>query len=173
MASQLSPRASVLFGICFIGCGLLPILMAVGVITPTAAAPVPRWVPICGGLTFVAAGLAVIVDFGLGRLGPDGQLAPNTPLAIQAASLFFTLSIVALMAAIAGWIAFGSGTRAFTSTMSLPFFASRQRSGEMSGRIAFGFSTVLLLVVFLAAGTAGVRRLWGKWRNFQRDMKAR
>jgi len=167
MGSQLSPRASSLVGLLFIGLGVLPILMAVGVITPTDAAPVPRWVPIAGGLTFIAAGLTVIVDFGLGRLGPDGQLAPDTPLPIQAASLIFTLAIIGLMAAIAGWIAFGDGPRTFTSTMSLPFVATRQRSGEMSGRIGFGFSAVLLAVIFLAVAAAGVRRLWGKWRHLQ------
>lgn len=164
MTSQLSPRGSVLTGIFFIGCGLAPILMAIGVIPVTAAAPVPRWVPICGGLVFVAAGLVVIVDFGIGRVGPDGQLAPETPLAVQAASLFFTLAIVGLMAAVAGWISFGSGPRDFTSTISLPFLARRGIGGETSGRIAFGFSTVLLIVVFVAAGNAGVRRLWKKWR---------
>ena len=73
MTSQLSPRASVVMGLFFIGCGVLPILMATGVITPTDAAPVPRWVPICGGLTFIAAGLTVIVDFGVARIGPDGS----------------------------------------------------------------------------------------------------
>jgi hypothetical protein len=166
-SSQLSPRGSMWMGAFFIGCGLLPILMATGVITPTPTnAPLPpRWVPICGGLTFIAAGLAVIVDFGLGRTGPDGQLAPETPLPIQAASKFFTLAVVGLMAAIAGWIAFGSGPRAFTSTFSMPFYARRQQSGEMSGRIAFGVSTTLLVVVFLAAGADSVRQLWRQWRK--------
>ncbi len=165
MANQLSPRGSVVMGMFFIACGLLPILMVLGVITPASAAPVPRWVPICAGLTFVAAGLTVMVDFGLASVGADGQLAPDTPLPVQLASLLLALSIVALMAAVTGWIAFGSGPRAFTSTLSLPFFTKRYQSGQLSGRIMFGISTVLLVLMFCASGAIGLRRLWWKWRQ--------
>jgi hypothetical protein len=156
-------RRAVVTGLFFIGCGVLPILMATGVITPTDTAPVPRWVPICAGLTFIAAGLTIVVDYGVARIGPDGQLAPETPLLIQAASLLLALTIVGLMAAIAGWVAFGSGPRSFTSTVSLPFYTSTRRGGELGGRIAFGISTVLLVLAFAASGAVGLRRLWHVW----------
>ena len=138
--------------------------MAVGSITPTDAATAPAWVPACAGLAFVAAGLVVIVDFGMARVGPDGQLEPGTPLPIQLASLLLALTIVGLLAAIAGWVAFGPGPRAFTTTFSLPFVATRSRGGETSGRIAFGISTVILVIVFVASGGVGPHRLWCEWR---------
>jgi hypothetical protein len=151
-------------GAVFVACGLLIVAMAAGLITPTGPATAPAWVPACAGLAFVAAGLLVIVDFGMARVGPDGQLAPGTPLPIQLASLLLALAIVGLLAAIAGWVAFGPGTRAFTTTFSVPFVSTRSRGGEASGRIAFGISTVILVIVFGASGAAGMRRLWREWR---------
>jgi len=49
----------------------------------------------------------------------------------------------------------------------MPFYASRQQTGEMSGRIAFGLSTTLLVVVFFAAGADSVRQLWRQWRKIR------
>jgi hypothetical protein len=164
MASPLSPRGSVVMGLLFVAGGLMILSMAVGLITPSSPGTAPAWVPACGGVTFVAAGLLVIVDFGLARLGPDGQLAPDTPLPTQLASLVLALAVVGSLALIAGWVAFGSGPRAFTTTFSMPFVARRYQSGELSGRIVFGFSTVLLVAAFGASGAAGLRRLWREWR---------
>jgi hypothetical protein len=151
-------------GLLFIAGGLTIVSMAAGLIAPATPGTAPAWVPACGGLTFAAAGLLVIVDFGVARLGPDGQLAPDTPLPIQLASLLLALAVVGLLAAIAGWIAFGPGPRVFTTTFSIPFVTRRYQSGELSGRIIFGFSTVLLIAAFGASGTAGLRRLWREWQ---------
>jgi hypothetical protein len=151
-------------GLFFMACGLMIVSMAAGLITPTDPGTAPAWVPACGGLTFVAAGLLVIVDFGVARVGPDGQLVSDTPLAIQLVSLLLALAVVGLLAAIAGWIAFGPGPRVFTTTFSIPFVARRYQSGELSGRIVFGFSTVLLVAAFGASGAAGLRRLWREWQ---------
>src|SRR5439155_18159991 len=137
VTSQLSPRGSVVAGVFFIVCGVLPILVATGVITPTTPAAAPPWVVICAGAMFVAAGVIIIVDFGLARIGPDGQLAADTPFAIELASLLLGLTIVGLMAAVTGWIAFGSGPRSFTSTVSLPFVTKQQHGGDVFGRIGF------------------------------------
>ena len=63
------------------------------------------------------------------------------------------------MATVAGWIAFGSGPRQFTSALTLPFLPLRWRSGELSGRIAFGVSSILMVVMFVVCGISGVRRL--------------
>ncbi|HEY2149862.1 MAG TPA: hypothetical protein VGH34_03590 [Vicinamibacterales bacterium] len=154
-----------LTGLFFVACGLLVVAMATGLIPHADAATAPAWVPACAGLTFVAAGLLVIVDFGAARIGPDGQLAPDTPLPIQLASLLLALIIVGLLAVIAGWIAFGPGPRAFTTTLSIPFISERYQSGGTSGRIAFGISTAVLVAVFGASGAVGLRRLWREWQR--------
>jgi len=172
MGAPLSPRGAVVIGGFFIGSGLLTILLATGAIAaPPGGAHAPEWVRVCAGLVFIAAGLAIIVDYRLGRAGSDGQLAADTPFAVQAASLGLALSIVALMAAIAGWIAFGPGPRAFTSTLSLPFFV-RRGHGELSGRIGFGIGAVLLFGMFVAFAVFGVRRLSQRWRERQGDRRS-
>jgi hypothetical protein len=166
-SQQLSPRQSVAMGALFIFCGLIPILMATGVITPdgpTNGPPPPTWVPFCAGLMFVIAGVLVMIDFGLARPGPDGQLPPDTPLPIQIASLVLALFLIALFAAVVGWVAFGPGPRAFTTTLSMPFFTKQYQGGELPGRIAFGFGTVMLVMMFCASGVIGTRRLWREWR---------
>jgi hypothetical protein len=64
------------------------------------------------------------------------------------------------MTAVAGWVAFGRGPRHFTSTLTLPFLPLRWQGGELSGRIAFGASTVFLAIMFVACGVSGARRLY-------------
>jgi hypothetical protein len=160
--SQLSPRGAIVVGLLFIVVGVIPILIGVGVLTPTNVPdPAPPWVIVAAGLLFVAAGFAVILDFGIaGGIGPDGDFAPDTPVAIRTANLALGLTIVGLLGAVAGWVAFGAGPRQFTTTLSLPFLGPhRSRGGELSGRIAFGAMAVVLAILFVASGVVGVRRL--------------
>lgn len=163
VTSQLSPLGSVFWGVFFIVCGVLPILVATGVITPAPPAEAPPWVVLSVGAMFIVAGVTVIVDFGLARVGPDGQLTADTPLAIEVASLLLGLTIVGLLAAVLGWVAFGSGPRSFTSTVSLPFLTRQQHGDGLLGRIGFGVTTVLLAVMFVVCGAVGVRRVRRRW----------
>jgi len=155
-------------GLLFIVCGALPILMGLGIITPTdqGGTPPPPWIPVAGGSLFVVAGLAIILDFAVaGGMDPEGDFKAGTSMVIRAMSLTLALTILGLFAAIAGWIAFGSGPRAFTSTLSMPFLGRRSwRSSELTGRVAFGISTVFMTVMFLACGVKGVHRLWTRSR---------
>ena len=153
-------------GIAFIAFGIFPILIGMGVVTPgQPGVPPPAWVPVCAGLLFVAAGAAIIVDFAFARTGPDGQLAPDTPLPVRAASLAVALTTVAMLAAVFGWVAFGSGPRQFTSTLAMPFGTTQRQSGALSGRIVFGIATIAILAVFGAGGAVGIRRLWREYRG--------
>lgn len=157
--TQLSPGGAVAIGVLFIACGIPPILIGVGAIAP-ASTDAPGWVASAAGLMFACAGAAVIVDYGIGGgLGPDGDFKPGTPLSIRVANLALGLAIVGLMAAVFGWVAFGPGPRRFTSTITLPFMPLRWRSGEWTGRAAFGAFSLLLVLMFVAGGISGVRRL--------------
>jgi hypothetical protein len=149
-------------GLLFVGCGMPPILIALGVLTPSSAeAGTPPWVGICAGLLFVIAGLVIILDYAIaGGVGPDGEFQPGTPFVIRVANFFLGMTIVGLMIAVFGWVAFGSGPRRFSTTMSVPFMASHWASGEMSGRIAFGGATVLMVIMFVCCTVVGVERLW-------------
>jgi hypothetical protein len=112
-------------GIVFVLAGSPPILIGAGVITPIGADPtLPPWVPICAGLMFVVAGLTIVLDFAIaGGVGPDGDLRLGTPFAIRVANFLCGMTIVGLMTSVFGWVAFGSGPRRFSTTLSLPFLA--------------------------------------------------
>ena len=166
---QLSPGGAVVMGGGFVVCGLFPILFGLGVLTPapTSDPPPPGWVAIAAGLMFVLAGIDVIVDYGIaGGVEPDGDFKPGTPLTIRGANLLLGMGIVGLMTAVFGWVAFGSGPRTFSSTIAIPFWWHHNpHSGEMSGRLAFGFVTILLAMMFVTCGVVGIRRFVRAWRE--------
>lgn len=121
----------------------------------------PAWLPIAAGLVFVCGGFAVILDYGIaGGIGPDGDFVPGTPQSVRVANLIVGLTIVGLMIALFGWIAFGPGPRRFSTTIAIPFAGARWQSGELTGRIAFGFATLLMAAAFVGCGVTGVRRLF-------------
>jgi hypothetical protein len=161
-STQLSRGGAVAMGLVFMVCGIPPILIGLGLITPSPAdGPTPAWVAICAGLLFVFGGLALIVDYAIaGGVGPDGDLRPGTPFAIRLANFLLGMAIVGCMTAIFGWVAFGPGPRQFSSTLSLPLVAARWASGEATGRAAFGAATVLFAIMFVACSILGVKRLW-------------
>jgi len=78
---------------------------------------------------------------------------------IRALNFVLGLGILGLMIAVFGWVAFGPGPRQFSTMIALPFVSYYARSGELSGRIAFGCSTLLLALMFIICGVTGVRKL--------------
>ena len=155
--TQLTPRGATVMGCVFIAVGLLTIWA--GLRSPAAAADdVPSWVPLVGGLFFMAGGGAVIVNFGAeGRLGPDGQLSPDTPLFVRMANVALGLAMVGLLGAIFAWIGFGPGDRSFSMTVSTPGSRTPIEDNETIGRAIFGGFAVLLVVVFVAGALKGFR----------------
>ena len=152
--TQLTPRGATMMGCVFLGVGLLTIWA--GLRSP--AAGVPSWVPLFAGLFFMAGGGAVIVNFGAeGRLGPDGQLSPGTPLFVRVANVALGLAIVGLLGAIFAWIGFGPGERNFSMTVSTPFSRTPVEDNATFGRAIFGGFAVLLLVVFVTGALKGFR----------------
>lgn len=148
-------------GLLFAICGVPPILIGTGVVNRAASDPeTPAWVAICAGLIFVAAGFAIILDYAVaGGVGPDGDLPAGTPIAVRAGNLALGSTIIGLMTAVFGWVAFGSGPRRFSSGVSLPFLTHYWVSGETSGRVAFGAATAALAAMFVACTWIGVERL--------------
>jgi len=152
-------------GAMFLVCGLFPVLIAQGVITPDNPSPdnAPPWVLMCAGAAFMSAGLAIIVDYAIEKVAvqPDGDFVPGTPMGVRIFNLVIGGIIVGAMTAMFGWVAFGTGPRHFTTTIYFPFMPAplRERSGEMSGRIIFGFGTILLAFMFVACTVVGIQRL--------------
>jgi hypothetical protein len=161
-SSNLSPRGALFIGLASAIVGVLPILTGLGVFVPDKVEPgTPAWVLVCAGLMFVVAGVTIIVNYAFaGGVGPDGDFRTGTRLAVRAASLLLGLVILALMIAVMGWIAFGSGPRRFSSTFALPFLTRRWASSETSGRMMFGAATVVMVMLFVGCGAVGFARLW-------------
>ena len=159
--TQLTGRQAIVVGLLTVACGFFPILVGFGVLHPDSPLTVPGWLPIAAGLVFVCGGFAVILDYGIaGGVGPDGDFVQGTPQYVRITNLIIGLTIVGLMIALFGWVAFGPGPREFSETVAIPFLGAQRRSGELTGRIAFGFGTVLLVVAFVGCGVTGVKRLF-------------
>lgn len=160
-SSSLTPRGALILGLLFAACGIAPILSGLGAIPIRPTADTPGWVAVCAGVVFVLGGAAVINGYAIGGgAGADGDLPTNTPFGVRLVQYLIGLFIVGLMTVISGWIAFGPGERHFSTTVAGPFFARRWAGGDLSGRIAFGAGTVLLVAMFLGLGWSGARRLY-------------
>lgn len=72
---KLTPAGAVLMGLAFVACGVFPILVGLGLVTPSSADTAPPWVVVSAGLLFVFAGFALVIDYAVaGGVGPDGDL---------------------------------------------------------------------------------------------------
>ena len=119
----------------FVGAGLFIALIAGGVIpVDPDSIHAPRWVLGAAGMVFMIGGV-------MAAAGPTNPRL-NDVLAG---------TLIACMASIATWIAFGPGEREFTGGLSLGPLSLWGESGPSTGRIAFGFSAILLwaLVAFV------------------------
>ena len=157
-ATLLSPRAAVALGLVVSGMGALIILLAAGIIPGAEAArEAPRWVVASAGLAFVLAGAAMIVGYAVaGGVAPDGDLPAGTPRWVRATQYLLGLGIISALCAVATWVAFGPGPRAFTVTLP---FVGRGPGDETVGRAVFGIGAVLMWVFLLVFVVVSVRRI--------------
>jgi hypothetical protein len=86
----------------------------------------PPWIAVCAGVVFAAGGLAATLTI---LPGPAARRAISA----------LTLVVVLGFAAIAGWIALGTGPRAISS----PLMVFGPKVGEIGGRVMFGFGAVI------------------------------
>jgi hypothetical protein len=91
-----------------------------------------------------------------GGVGPDGDLPAGTPRWIRVTQYLLGLGIISSLAAIATWIAFGPGPRAFTVTLP---FVGRGPGDETVGRAVFGFGAVLMWMFLAAFVVVSIQRL--------------
>src|SRR5215470_12700537 len=118
--TQLSPGMAIVLGIVCALMGLVPILVAAGVMSTEKPVDAPAWVLVCAGLAFVLAGTALVVGYGIADgATPDGDLPSGAPFGIRMTQYLLGLGITGSIAGIVSWIAFGPGERRFTATMLL------------------------------------------------------
>ena len=71
------------------------------------------------------------------------------------------MSILAMLTAVTGWVAFGSGPRKFLVTLPLPFLSATfiESVGSRFGRVVFAGTTLLMVLMLVWSGVSGVARL--------------
>lgn len=140
MAMQpVSPAGRVLIGLFCIACGLPPALSAFD-IGPFSSADIhgPPWVGLIAGGIFIAGGLALIIS--------DPQR--TTPVTYSLIAF-----VMASLAAIVNWIAFGPGPRECTVEFSVLYFESGGWESGFACRAGFGVGALLMdgAVLWMAA----------------------
>ncbi|MBV9724703.1 MAG: hypothetical protein JO299_05960 [Gammaproteobacteria bacterium] len=139
-------RAPVWMAPVFAGIGLCIIALACDVIhVDPQAFHAPRWVVACAGSLFCLVGLLIA-----------SQDQPASLHVKLLAAMFFSM-----FAAVFGWVGFGPGPRAFSTTTVVLGVASRAASSERSGRIVFASVAVIVGVAALAAWWRLMRSLLG------------
>jgi hypothetical protein len=155
MPNKLSASAALVLGLVFIALGLFPMLSSIG-IGPLLQEDIngPPWLGFVAGMIFVAAGLAIIV----GR---------RTPLLSQCLAIL----ILAGMAAIGNWIAFGVGERMCSGSITLLFLSSNQSFSDLGCRIPFGFGALMVNAILVYAVISLLQKMLGGPPKLQRLLK--
>ncbi len=147
-----SRSAGVIVGLIFGGMGTFIVLVAADIIRADPASfHAPRWVVAAAGLAFVLAGLSVAT-------APLNQ-GEDIPRRVTLRGLLLGGPIVALLAAVAHWVAFGPGERRFGGGFSIPFITISSRTPEWTGRLIFGIGAVMLDAMLLWILVRGIRDL--------------
>ena len=162
--SQLSARGAAVMGVIFIACALIPVLAGLGILPSRrgATAEAPGWIGVVIGLAFFLAGLVLLSDAVAGGTAPDGQLRDDAPGWIKRFQSVVALAIAATLATITSWVAFGSGERHFSMSISLPFMAAGRAGSDKLGRWVFGFVAVLMWIVIAGTLISAARKAIAK-----------
>ena len=152
-------------GLVALGVGMLPFLALMGVL-PTAPRPpdaAPDWIGILIGLAFLFAGIIAIMRSFTG-MDADGNLAATAPGTVRVLNDGLGIVIVASLAMIFTWVAFGPGERHFTMSGGFAGVGGAMASGDTPGRIAFGFGAVLGWIM-VGLYLRYIARRWSARRN--------
>lgn len=150
MASPDAPRRRFVLGLIITAVGLFPALVGFGVVKlDPSTIYAPHWVIALFGLAFMFAGAAAM-------LGSDEDGGGAFAHALRVAC---GLAVIAAIASITSWVAFGPGPREFTSGGGAGGIEVSGGADPSIGRFVFGVSAVILWSFFLLALFQGVRIL--------------
>jgi hypothetical protein len=164
-----SANTTIACGLLTSAIGLLPILMALGIITPDQKPGqdnAPAWVVIAAGLIFVIGGVAVTMQTLInGRDSPNGDLPATTPRWLYAIYALMILAMVGGLGTVSSWVAFGAGDRHCTG--SATFFGAFE-VGDTVCRSVFGFGAIMVWITLLWMAVFSAKRLFARgWRANQ------
>jgi len=150
-------KAPLWWGLIAIAIGVLIVLQALGVLT-ISEVHAPTWIGALGGLVFVLAGAAIVIQGLGGAPAATGELPASAPVWMRAAQYLLVLSVFIAFAMIASWIALGPGPREFGASLG---GVDAPASGVI-GRVAFGFGAVICWLCAAGVSVSGLRRLQGR-----------
>ena len=140
--------------------GAAILLVAFGVVAmPEGGANAPPWVIGLAGSVFLLMGLYSTALALLVRGDPDLAERIVRGEALGMASWAVGLFAVAVFFTISAWIAWGPGTRSFTSTVDAGSIGVTGTVGESMGRAVFGVSALTTGLVGVWMLGWGIRRL--------------
>jgi hypothetical protein len=139
------------------GGGLYFILVGLSVAPAPSKLYGPNWIALAVGLVFFSAGASVLVRGWLAVPDKQPNLPDDAPAIAVAIQWLAALTVIAGLAGIGTWVAFGAGTRQFS--MSLPVWGS---VAELIGRAAFGFGAIITWLMAALMAYAGAKKFFGK-----------
>jgi hypothetical protein len=158
---ELSPRGRLGIGLLVAALGAFICLIGLGIITSNAKdVHAPLWVVTSAGAAFLFAGLTLALSAASPTTDADGGLPPSAPFVLRLLQYLLGLAIVAALASVGSWVAFGPGERNFSVTLSLPWWGSTGKGNDLIGRVVFGIGAVLTWLFFIAVAVKGWRRLF-------------
>ena len=150
-------RTLLALGVAFAGGGFYLALVGLGLARSPSHLNGPNWLGFTAGLVFFAAGLSVLVRAWLRVSDKQPNLPDDAPAIAVAIQWLAALTVIAGLASIGTWIAFGAGTRQFS--MSFPVWGSL---AEIIGRAMFGFGAIITWLMAAAFAAAGAKKIFGK-----------
>lgn len=151
---ELTIGGQILFGVTFILFGIFPLLAAFD-IGPLGVRDIngPPWLGFVAGGIFVAAGFAIMFR--------------HKPFISQLMGFL----IIAGLAAIGNWIAFGVGERVCSGNFDLFGFINESEHSGLACRIPFGFGAVIMDAILLHISVSSLQKILGGPPKLQRICK--
>lgn len=152
---RLSAAGRLIFGLLLVLVGLFPVLATfdIGPLTPTDING-PPWLGLASGGVFIAAGMAV--------------LAGDT---VPALRTVFALLVLAGLAAMGNWIAFGAGERACAGTMTFLWFAAESGYAGLACRVPFGLGALIVDALLILTAVMLLQQALGGAPHLARSVK--
>lgn len=152
-----SPRTTFVCGLLAAAMGLFILLVGLGVV-PVDPRSVhgPMWIAFAASLAFLLAGISIAVG-AVNGVSETGEVPKDASWWMRLFYYVLGLAAAVALASIGSWVAFGPGPRAFSGTGM--FLLSRE-TGEIVGRIVFGFGAVLTWLIAIGLAVSGARKLF-------------